>query len=289
MSDLFDPSLPSPDTNYVALRDNERFSQLRAICEDMWRSFAQYSDPEFPRQFATHLHPRFWELYLGHQLLNLGFKLVPKASSFGPDFHVLLGDRSVWIEAAAPDEGQGDDAVPALEEHSKFDPIPEDKIILRFTNAVYKKKQKFEEYVRNGTVRPEDALVIALNGRSISMLIFDGPLPLVIKSVYPIGGYKVTIDVKTRQVVQEGYETRFQIVKHSGAAVGTKAFMDDDFAPISGLLYSHAALWDMPAGSPHEFLYIHNSTARNPLEVGWLGVGRDCDRTGDQLLLTASA
>lgn len=285
MTDLFDPSIPSNNDIFLRLRDDSRFAHKRQYCEEMWRDFAPYADPNFPREFADQLHPRFWEMYLGVQLITRGFGLISGKTEGGPDFHFKLNDQDVWVEATAPDEGEGPDAVPSLEEHNSYTPIPEDRIILRFTNSIWEKKQKLAQYIADGLVSSTDPYIVAINGRGIDMLAFDDPLAAVVKSVYPIGGYAVTIDTNSGEAISEGYQPRYEIVKESGAGVPTSAFLDPESSGVSGILYSNAALWNLPDKPGEEFLYIHNHAADVGLDLGWFGSGKDYYVEDDQLAM----
>ena len=130
MIGLFDASIVSSRSDYIALRDHPRNAPLRQIADELWGRFFPYADPLFPHEFALHLHHRFWEMYLAVSLLENGLLLQPKRSSKGPDIHLKLALGDVWVEAVAPDEGQGPDAVPPLRDNASFGPVPEDKIIL---------------------------------------------------------------------------------------------------------------------------------------------------------------
>jgi hypothetical protein len=286
MPSLFDCSADSFSPDYLALRDSPRTAPLRDIAQRLWTKFQPYADPSFPDLFAQQLHARFWEMYLAVCLLDKGFELVPKASSRGPDVHLILNQRDVWIEVVAPSPGEGTDAVPSIEEKPRFEPIPEDKIILRFTNALSGKLRKREQYLEASIVRASDPFVIALNGKGIEMTIFDGPLPAIIKAVYPVGPYQVTINTRTLETVRSGYVARFQIRKTSDAAVPTDAFLQEAYSGISGVLYSDAALWDMPPTPGNEMLFVHNSVASSPLPREWLCSAKECHKEGNGLVIS---
>jgi len=285
VKNIFDSNILSTDKNYLALRDNPKFSEYRNYCENLWKRFAPYADPDFPLEFSKQLQPRFWELYLGCSLLDLGFSIIPKSSSKGPDFHIVLDGRNIWIEAIAPNNGEGPDAVPDIYEHSGFDPMPEDKIILRFTNAITEKKKKLDAYIRSGIVSSNDIFVIALNGGGINMLMFDGPMPTVIKSVYPVGDEVVTVDVVSRKVISDKYKLRFEIIKDSRKAVSTRAFINPEYINITGILYSNVSLGTLPSKLGDDFLFIHNSIAISKLKYGWLRTGKECYKEENQLLV----
>jgi hypothetical protein len=285
MSDLFGIAVPSSTPDYIALRDDPSHVALKNLAQDLWHSFEAFADPEFRNQFALQIHPRFWEMYLGAWLVRAGFALLPRTSSAGPDFHLRREGRDIWIEAAAPDEGQGPDAVPSILEDRPNAAVPEDQIILRFTNAISLKKARRDAYVAAGMVADQDPFVIAINGRGIPMTLFEGPLPAIIRAVYPFGQYEVTIRVPSGETVREGYHRRTEIAKKSGSPVPTIAFIDPANSGLSGVLYSSAALWDYPRSPGSEFLYIHNSLAANPLRRGYFPSGKEWFLEGDALLM----
>jgi hypothetical protein len=254
----------------------------------MWDTFSPFADPNFPQEFARNLHSRFWEMYLGLRLLGRGFSLIPKSSSLGPDFHIRIHGAHVWLEATAPSDGQGPDAVPSIFDLNGRSPVPEDKIILRFASSIAEKVARHKDYVEHGDIGASDAFVIALNGGGIGMTQFEGPLPAIVKSVYPAGDYVLTIavdatDIKASKIVREGYQVRPQVFKLSGAPVQTNSFLDPSFAGVSGILYSRAALWDMDPNPGCEMLYIDNSVTNAHLPTDWLGMGSYCHKEGNQL------
>ena len=271
MNSLFDSSISAPDETYLALRDNPIFSRERMYCESLWEKFSPFADSSFPHEFARQLHPRFFEMYLGNQLLELGFSLLPRKTVTGPDLHFIYDKTHVWIEATAPDKGEGRDAVPDIFGHSRFEPIPEEKIILRFTSSISAKKERFIEYLKKGIVGLDDAYIVAINGRSIEMVRLDpAPIPAIVKSVYPVGEPTVIIDAQKLEIISEQYKYRNEVIKVNQSPVSTRAFLDPTYSGISGVLYSDAALWDLPEQPGSEILYIHNYLADTPMKKGWM-------------------
>jgi hypothetical protein len=276
MNDLFDFEITQASPDFVALRDDPHNAQMKKLAQEMWRAFSVWADPTFPQQFACNGHSRFWEMYLGICLIERNFQIVRKQSSHGPDLHITIDGINLWIEATAPEESVGIDAVPSIYEHKGYEPVPEDKIILRFTNAISEKIKKREDYIKKGVIGSNDAFVIALNGGRISMTLLEGPLPAIIGSVYPAGDYSVIFDVNKLEIIREGYKIRDHISKSSGSAVPTNSFLDPKYSCITGILYSNAALWDMPTKPGCELLYIDNSVANIHLKPNWLGIGKYC-------------
>ncbi len=251
----------------------------------LWEKFAPFADRSFSQEFALNPHQRFWEMYLGSRLLDIGFELQPRASDKGPDFHLIIDNSNVWIEATAPSEGVGVDSVPTLMEHSRFDPIPEEKIILRFTNTISEKKGKLLQYQQDGTVQPDDAFLIGICGGRIQLIQFDAPMPSVIKSVYPIGEPKVKIDTMRMEIVEERYESRHEILKVFGSQVSTDSFVDPSYSGISGILYSDTTMINLPNDPDSKFLFVHNYLASVPMRKGWLKIGKDCWVDGNSLYI----
>lgn len=283
MTDLFDIEFASTQASYLALRDDPGNVELRDYCSGLWKKFAPYADQDFTQQFALHPHRRFWEMYIGVALLERGFDLQPRKSLDGPDLHLILDDKDVWIEATAPGEGVGEDSVPTLDEHSGFVPVPDDKVILRFTNSVSEKKQRLDHYIGTGIVGLNDAYVIAINGARIEMSLLDGPMPVIVKAVYPIGEHQVIIDTNKMEVIEERYATRRAILKASGSPVSTQSFIDPSYSGVSGVLYARKPIAIHSGDARADFLYIHNHGADNRMEIGWLGAGRECWVEDEQL------
>jgi hypothetical protein len=145
MSDIFHISIESDNENYLFLRNNQ-YHPLRQYCEKLWGKFEPYADRNFREDFARDLHTRFWEMYLANQLLELGFQLEPRQKKVGPDLHLVIDKRHIWIEATAPKQGEGVDAV------NYFIPrepgqLPEDRIILRFLSTISEKRVSVNSFL----------------------------------------------------------------------------------------------------------------------------------------------
>ncbi len=271
MNGLFASSILATDDNYIALRDDPKFVQLRKYCERLWDKFSPFADTSFPDEFTRQLHSRFFEMYLGNQLLEMGFILMPRETVMGPDLHFMINSTHVWIEAIAPNEGDGDDTVPDIMNHSRFEPIPEEKIILRFTNAISAKQERLVEYIKKRIVGLNDAYIVAINSRSVPIVILNAdPIPAIVKSVYPVGKQIITLDTQKFEIISEQFEQRNEVYKENKSPVSTRCFLDPNYSGISGVLYSEAALWDLPESTGSDFKYIHNYLANSPMEKGWM-------------------
>src|SRR5437879_13909766 len=96
---------------YAAVRDCAHLAHIREQIERLWLIYEPYADKHFLDESRCQFHQRTWELYVGCTLIQHGF--VPKkVSDEGPEFYVEIGGKKIWIEAIAPEPGQGPDAVP---------------------------------------------------------------------------------------------------------------------------------------------------------------------------------
>lgn len=286
MTNLFESVKAISDQKYLLVRDDPRFHEQRLFLENLWRVFSPFADPNFKSELAIQFHPRFWEMYLTCTLIEMGFDLVPRKSSYGPDIHINLNGKNLWIEATAPDAGIGDDAVPGysgLDDSIQFIRVPEEQMILRLTNSFYKKCWMYEEYVSSGLISKNDIFVVAINGFNVPHILGEDEIPYIVKSVLPFGDLTVTINIDEMKPVDEFYEYRGHIQKKSGANVPTKAFQDPTYSFVSGVLYSTAELWNLPASFGSDFKFVHNPIAYQILDKEWISRGMSIWVEGDQL------
>ena len=216
-------------------------------------------------------------MYLACTLIELGFNLIPRKSSYGPDIQIKLNNKSLWIEATAPDAGIGADSVPGysnFEDSIEFIRVPEEQMILRLTNSFYKKCQRYDGYVSSGLVSKNDIFVIAINGFDIPHILGEDEIPYIVKSVLPFGNLTVTIDIETMKPIEQFYQYRSHIQKKSGSNVPTKAFQDPSYSFVAGVLYSTAELWNHLPSLGEDFLFVHNPIANQEIDREWMKRGR---------------
>ncbi len=265
---LFSPG-PAADPAYLNLRAGEAewLVAARTRVEALWERFYVFADTNFLTEIRTDFQARFWEMYLTCTLLEhqgRGYRVsCPKP---GPDILLELQASRVWIEAVTATNG-----TPGLPDTLRPNPqgttiIPEEKIVLRYTNAIQEKYGKYLEYIRRGRVGTNDAYVIAINA---SNLLFkwtqvDDDAPRFVKAVYPLGHYQLLLDKITGNIVGRQNEMRFEITKASGKNVPVYAFMDRRWHGISAVLCSFAnPTYTGPLGLDFELAY--NPVASSPL------------------------
>ena len=274
MINLFEPFQNISDQRYILARDDPRFHKEKEFLERLWSVFEPFADPDFKSELAKQFQPRFWEMYLACTFIEAGFNLIPRKCSYGPDIHFKYNRKNFWVEATAPDAGSGIDAVPGYPEGCNVIRVPEEQILLRLTNSIHEKSQKYIEYLDLGLISGEDIYIIAINGYDIPSIRQSDEIPFIVKSVLPFGNLTVTIDIDKMKSIDTFYSYRGYIKKRSGANVPTKTFQNPDFSYISGIIFSIADLWNLPQSLGCDFLFVHNPLAKHRIDLDWLCKGK---------------
>lgn len=251
------------DPGYVHVRDGERWKFARDFTESLWRTYHPFADPHFREDARHQFLQRFWEMYLACALLERGFNLE-RVGHEGPEFFFLCEGRRVWVEAVAPGPGDGPDRVPESKPGEAYT-VPEERILLRFTNALAEKHQRYEAALRKCIVRPEDAMLLAINSRGIPHAPYGAEMPYVLKAFLPIGSLTYVIDQNTMDIKDSYHQQRDKVVKTKGSPVSTTSFLNPVFAAFSAVLHSGVDCANHPPQLGDEFLVLHNPTASHSL------------------------
>lgn len=279
------------DQLWELLHSRPELEAQRRLLVELSHRYRPFADRNFETELRYDFGARFWEMFLGIALLEGGFPVVPQADRdpAGPDICFLLQGRRVWVEAIAPKAGQGPDAVPGLQPGGGW--IPESQIVLRYRAAVEEKHRKRQGYLSNGVVQADEAYIVALNGFQIPSghNAFPDEVPYPVRSVLPLGALTVMLDRESGDIVDQGSQTRFHILKKSGSEVRTDVFLDETYAGISGLLFSAAHPLDVGAPTVSSLAYLHNpqATGQTAMPRGWLGGGIEWSLEGNELLRQA--
>jgi hypothetical protein len=294
MSDRLFSAGDATDRSYVNLRDiqNEWTDPAREFIESLWNRFRGFADPHFLTEVRRDFHARFWEMYLTCALQEYAAQRGAVISCPKPGPDILLehnGDR-VWVEAVVATNGipgRPDTVVEPNPDGSGK--IPEEKLVLRYTNAISEKYRKYRGYLRAGIIHKNDAFVIAINGAALSYkwTQAERDAPRFLKAVYPLGVYQLLLDKRTGEIVGQQNEARFSIVKASGASVQTMPFLERRSRGISAILGSLADPMCHSASLGFDFELGHNPMSRVPIadfvipaKKGWRAI---LDENGGQL------
>lgn len=281
---------PGPSERRIAVRQD-----VQATCSRF--SKAGLADPDFESNLCSGDDARFWQRYseavLGVELLDRGRDVRP--SRDGPDLLVMDGDRKVWIEIICPEAGD----IPATWVNPPPNAaytFPHETMLLRWTAAIKEKAEKLlgnaqrgvPGYLGKGIVGPNDAYVIAVNGRQFRgvfpALYGISQLPFAAEAVFAIGPMQIHIDRASLRATRRDHQHRPVIRKAStGADVPAYTFLDPTFAPVS-------AIWAVDAddcraiGNLRRMEIVHNPSATNPLppdllpaECEWFALPQDAN------------
>jgi len=279
---LFVDDITPYDELYRIVRDEHRCLQHKSYMECLWEIYHPYADRDFPKQLPQDFHARFWEMYLTCTLISKSLSVVPKQTrAQGPDILVDDSSRRIFLEAITPSQGDNynPDRVPnPAFNTNKAERLPDTEIILRYSSAIADKYRKYLAYLEQGIVSPSDSYIIALNSCKIGILakVEASDLPRIVKSVLPIGDIKVTIGKSSESTVSSHHQYQPNISRSSGSDVPTDLFIRDDYAVISGVLYSHSDIADRPNQMGDDFIFIHNpKSTQNAVPHGYFKLGTE--------------
>lgn len=248
---------------YKHVRDLSRCQTYRELVEALWVRYQPSQDPHFLKDARQHFLQRFWEMYLFVTLQEQGMN-PQKGQTLGPDFYLEIDGRRFWVEAIAPDGGEGEDRVP--ETHS--DPpgevivrdVPKREILLRYTNALAVKRDKWLGWLAKGVVEPTDGYLVAIDGRGCNDFL-DGVIPLFIEAFLPFGHLTLMINRVTLKTEGRYFQHSDTVHKQNRSPVSTAPLLDESYAPVTAVLHSLVDCGNHPDALGGGFVVLHNPKA----------------------------
>jgi type I restriction enzyme S subunit len=278
---FIDTVVPSDET-YRIVRDEERGEKYKSNMEGLWKIYRPYADDDYREQLAQDFHGRFWEMYLTCTLIEKSYGVVPKRTrSLGPDVLIEDSSRRIFVEAVTPSAGDdtNPDQVPEFKANTfRAERVPDDQITLRYCGSISDKYKKYESYVEKGIISPSDLYIVALNSCKIRVGTIDsrdeGDLPRIVRAVLPVGPLQATIGTSPNPTVQWQYQYRPSLSRAGGSTVPTDQFMKEEYAGMSGILYSHSDFANRPDQVGDDFIFLHNpQSARNSIPERYFRMG----------------
>jgi hypothetical protein len=206
-------------------------------------------------------------MVLGVSLLDHGF-ILQRRGREGPEFYAQIAKgMRVRFEATAPGPGSGRDQVPLVPRSDLGEDsadVPTEKILLRFTNALSVKQEKYAAALAKGIIRRADSYVPAINSKGIQHVQYSASPPLFVQAFLPYGALQVAFDSKTGGIVDSSYQYRPAISKLSGHRVSTRTFLDPGASFCSAVLHSSVDCSNHPPQMGGDFSVLHNPHARCP-------------------------
>jgi hypothetical protein len=260
---------PAADTSYINVRaaTNDYTRKARENCELLWDKYEAYADPEFRIEIRSNFDVRYWEMYLTTFLIGEGYVVhCPKP---GPDVGIDFEGHRIWFEATCPSRGKDGtpDQVPEVKPVRLGDPpvmydVPNEKLVLRYLNSISEKQRQHASWLKQRTVSPDDAFVIAINPKRLGHEMGDTSPPRILQAAFALGSPYIVIDQKTSKPVEAGYQFRDEIAKASGSAVSTGVFHQTEYSGLSGLLCSRVDVVNQPEKMGDEFQFVPNPEAK---------------------------
>ncbi len=195
----------------------------------------------------------------------------------GPDIRV---ENSIWIEAISPTQGNENstDRVPEIVT-GIAQSIDSDLITLRYTAAIEEKHRKYLGYIESGIIKNNAPYIIALDSSQIPGAISELPMPRIVSSVLSIGSQYVELDRESGGIVGGGYHYKEAVTKKNGSDVPMDMFLNPDYSGISAVLYSCSDCCNRAEKNGSRYILVHNPLATNPIDIGFLGVGKEAVTT----------
>ena len=269
--------------DYCYVRDEVDIRALRVknLCFACWKRFKPYADSKFKNGFKEDFHARFWEMYLTSVLIDGGFELKPRKDE-EPDILISNNGLKIWIEAVTSNNSKCKLRTEKSQENDMGITISDGMkqtsyLIERYTNSISTKLLQYENHVKNKKVEADAPYIIALNGGRLHRARIPYiSVPNIIKAVYPVGGFYLSINTRTKKIEGEGHHYQCAIKKSSNdALIPTDMFMDKKYAGISGILFSNRDCLNIPEQYGSEFIFVHNLNARNPIPRGYFKMGEE--------------
>jgi hypothetical protein len=256
---------PDADPCYIA---SGSIKERRERFESLWPAFTPYADRNFLAELEKHFHQRSWEMFLGNVLLQKGLPLSPHSDA-GPDF-VIGGDNPVYVECVAPTKGStsNQDAVPeprsfGLGEELTMQPVPEEQILLRITQAITEKVGKYDSWRAKTWFKPDVPYIIAVNTGELNYP--DNPsMQYVLKALF--GASHMYLEFAPGSAYRsQGWIFRDAIQRASGSNVAVNQFAGPGLSQVSGILFSDNTVLAHTTFTDLECLLVNNPFAVNPL------------------------
>ncbi|KAF0105080.1 MAG: hypothetical protein FD144_989 [Rhodospirillaceae bacterium] len=264
---------------YERLRDADDAGDVeqKMYLDGLWRRAQGHLDSHFKSAFAHQIHQRFWELRLTAALLDLGYSLEPGADG-RPDFATKLpGGERLWIEAVSPSLGSAanPDRPADLIPNGGFRATPVEQLLMRYTQALQEKRDRFQNYREAGVVAEGDRCIIAVNSGGLWPYVEGVGLPRILSAVFPIGEEQITIDLTSGSTLSVEYPLRGEVVRANGAPISLTAFLHPSYACISGLISDSARVTGWRQQGNARFVSAANPTATVPLPQACFRLGAE--------------
>ena len=254
----------------------------RKHVEELYSVSRHVLDKKFKEQCKHDFNACYAEMYFASTFIDRVNFDVDHPSDKGLDF--FLKNLRCWVDVTtATDGADGHPNSLASQELGVVQSYPEDKVILRLSNAFTSKAAKIKADIKKNLIQDDQPIIICISGGGMKEgfpMYAVGGYPQIIKALLPVGDLVLWMDVNTRKIKSREYKYRQNVKKISiagEALIDTEFFLYEEYSYISAVVYSYAN-----AGNPInrnkwgcDFFTVHNPKARNPLPAGFIKCGQE--------------
>jgi hypothetical protein len=243
----------------------------RILFENSYKNYREYQDTNFLKEITTRFHQRTWEMFLGDLLLRKNKKLKRDRKDSDPDIQILTKKGLIHIECVAITHGDPNDPnrVPEMYvanniKDIRVSDVPEEKILLRITNALAEKFKQYEKRIKSKRIKENEPYVIAVNTGALG---HPQDLPYILKAVFAIGYQALRLRVNGKRVENPAshWTKRKAVSKINKEEVDMTFFEDETHKNISAVIYSNETVLHHLKDPSQEVVIVHNPFATNPI------------------------
>ena len=161
---------------------------------------------------------------------------------------------------------------------------PTTEILLRIRSVIESKfREQYQSHLINGIVNKDDAYIVAVNSAKFGHDRWNWMPPSdILSAVYPFGDLQITFDRTTTKEVDRSYTYRAEVKKAKGSSVSTNLFLQEDFRPLSAVLYSCVDPIYKGATLGDDYVLVHNIKTQVAVQKGLVGRGKEYSATQDE-------
>jgi len=249
---------------YREIRDLPQRKDKKKQIISYWKTYKDYAPKKFLNnlQYEQYFKHRWWEMFLGVGLINLGFEILTSESDKGPDFRVNTFNGDINIEAVAPKQGKEPNRLPNLKMGVHDLKPKREKFLLRLSNALKNKKDKFNKYIEEKVVDNKSFNIIAISTCSLSQYgsLMDISCPSILSVLKDVGNPIINLDTG-----KCSYAKKSSIKKSNGSKVSSDLFDQEEYAYISAVLFSNIDILNSQDRPEESFVLVVNNNAKNKL------------------------
>lgn len=283
--------LSKPKQEFLRKPKNEGYL---AWLRQLWDNYEEYAPPTFQKEIENDegkLDSLTWEMLLANMLLDAEFELVKATSTDQPDLCVLHNETKIWIECSIPERGDSSssNSVPETIFDGEFHEVDMDKNTLRFSSAIWEKKQQHDRWVKEGICKADEPYIVALHGKELQFQVHNSSLPDILRALYGVGDAVWAYNGDDNTLEDGGYLPKPFIEKQTGDGstnIPTTCFLHEQFNTISGVFFSKH--WYGHYSSSPQTCYVKNINTRNDTEISFADLAQEYSYTDSTISMQES-